>query len=234
MTLMAEIANHHSDLFWGNDLYHYPVGANTLEDLCQEIYPKAVQVSSATDAEQHWGWLELAYKTYGEPQWLDTCSSSAVFDSRTAGPVTLMHALINQAGTPDYGGRRIASHGSTTRKICRLADGHAGDIDPDDFMEDGVSTPVVTSDHWLMTDRMYSSSSVWTTKSGREQRGILFWAAIPGRPSKPASDSALDDSGPRINGSGSLYNILNPSKMPRNPQASGTLWKSPVMIPISR
>jgi hypothetical protein len=232
MTLMAEIANHHSDLFWGNDLYHYPVGANTLEDLCQEIYPKAVQVSSATDAEQHWGWLELAYKTYGEPQWLDTLQQQRpVFDSWTAGPVTLMHALVNQAGTPDYGEAEDGFTWLYNRENLQgwQMSSRWYDIDPDDFyVEDGIVYTRGASDHWLMTDRMYKNFILrldYKIGAGSNS-GILFWAAIPGRPSKTGFEiQLLDDSGqpPKINGSGSLYNILAPIENAQKPAGE---WNS--------
>ncbi|RJP34617.1 MAG: DUF1080 domain-containing protein [Candidatus Omnitrophota bacterium] len=217
MLLMAEIANHHSDLFYGNDLYHASYGAKNLKKICDHLFHR-IQ-TSRYEFREHWGWLELAAKTYGEPQWLHELQKHRpVFDAWTGGPVTLTHARSLPAEPPDFGAAPdgfLWLYNQTDLSGWQYSS-RWYDIDENDFyVEDGVFLTRGASDHWLMTDRMYGNFILRLEyRIGKgSNSGVMIWAPIPGRPSKTGFEvQLLDDAGqpPKIDGSGSLYKVVAP------------------------
>ena len=217
MLVMAETANHHSDLFWGKDLYHIYFGHKNLMRVCSHLF-ESIGDAGGTSVE-HWGWLELAAKTFGEPAWLKRLESlRPIFDPWTGGAGTLTHALLPPTELPDFG---VAPDGF--RWLYNRED-TAGwqlssrwyDINQDDFyVEDGVIHTLGGRDHWLMTDRMYENFILrleYRIGPGSNS-GIMVWAPIPGRPSKTGFEiQLLDDAGkpPSDDCSGSLYKVVAP------------------------
>ncbi len=217
MLVMAEIANHHSDLFYGNDLYHKAYGPKNLKAVCDQLFQK-VQ-SHGSENIEHWGWLELAAKTYGEPQWLNELEKHRpIFDTWTGGPVTLTHARVVKSKLPDFGTAPDGFHWLYNKKDLTgwQYSSRWYDIDKNDFyVENGIIKTRGARDHWLMTGRMYGNFILrleYRIGQGSNS-GIFIWAPIPGRPSKTGFEiQLLDDAGkpPRNNGSGSLYKVAAP------------------------
>ncbi len=216
MIVTAEIANHHSDLFYGHDLYHESFGPKNMHQVCSCLFSLVL-----ADAEglYHWGWLELAAKTFGEPAWLEALRDRRpVFDVWTGGGVTLSHARWLGTGLPDFGMAEDGFHWLHNRKdlSCWQYSSRWYDINKADFyVEDGIFKTKGGRDHWLLTDRMYANFILRLEyKIGQgSNSGIMIWAPIPGRPSKTGFEvQLLDDAGqpPRKDGSGALYNVAPP------------------------
>jgi len=225
LLIAAEIANHHSDLFYGNDLYHYSFGPKNLHRLCVYLFDEWKK--NRESKLDHWGWLELAAKTYGEPECLDAVNQRRpVFDAWFGGPVTLTHTRRLESGLPDFGFTPDGFCWLYNKKDLtgwQYSARKPHNIDPNDFyVEDGVFHTRGASDHWLMTDRMYDNFVLrleYRIGAGSNS-GILIWAPIPGRPSKAGFEvQLLDDAGqpPKINGSGSLYNVVAPTVNAQKP-----------------
>ncbi|MEW6237866.1 MAG: DUF1080 domain-containing protein [Candidatus Omnitrophota bacterium] len=225
LLIAAEIANHHSDLFYGNDLYHYSFGPKNLHRLC--VYLFGEWKKNREVKLDRWGWLELAAKTYGEPEWLNAIGQlRPIFDNWFGGPVTLTHARQLETGLLDFGLAPDGFFWLYNKKDLtgwQYSARKPHNIDPNDFyVEDGVFYTKGASDHWLMTDRMYDYFILrleYRIGVGSNS-GILIWAPIPGRPSKAGFEvQLLDDAGqpPKINGSGSLYNVVAPTTNAQKP-----------------
>lgn len=225
MTVMAQIANHHGDLFWGNDLYHHAYGPKNFHAVCQTLFNRIID-ENTQDSVQHWGWLEPATKTYGEPAWLSFLGEiRPVYDTWLGGPVTLTHARWLKSGLPDFGKAPDGFYWLYNKKDLSgwQYSSRWYDIDENDFyVEDGIVKTRGASDHWLMTDRMYDRFILRLEyKIGKgSNSGLFIWAPIPGRPSKTGFEvQLLDDVGqpPKKNGSGSLYNVVAPKVNAQKP-----------------
>ena len=217
MLLSAEIANHHSDIFWGNDLYHICYGPKNLMRVCSHLFDKVK--NTVNESVEHWGWLELAAKTYGEPAWLaELKPRRPVIDKWAGGAATLLYAKGLLSGQPDFG---TAPDGF--QWLCNFKDltgwqysSRWYEIDTNDFfVDDGVFHTRGAADHYLMTDRMYENFILRLEyKIGKgSNSGIFIWAPIPGRPSRTGFEiQLLDDCGkePNKGGSGALYQIAAP------------------------
>lgn len=216
LALMAEIENHHSDLFWGRDLYHDSLGPKNLFRIFSSTFEAVLQPGAVTES---WGWLESAMKTFGEPAWETILAKHRpVFDPWCGGAVTLMHARPYLDDTPDFG---EAEDGFTwlynfKDTQCWQYSSRWYDIDTTDFyVQDGIFYTKGARDHWLMTDRMYSRFILRLEyKLGPgSNSGIMFWTPIPGRPSRTGFEvQLLDDAGKPINDStsGALYKVIPP------------------------
>ncbi len=226
MISMAEMVNHHGEIFWGSDLYHISFGPKNMHALCKDLFD-SLQKSSEQDNIRHWGWLELTTKTFGEPEWLEALQSKRpVFDIMAGGPVTLTHARWLKSGLPEFGKAPDGFHWLYNKEDLtgwQYSSRWIHDIKKDDFyLEDGVFYTRGASDHWLMTDRMYADFILRLEyKIGEgSNSGIMFWAPIPGRPSKTGFEvQILDDHDkpPRKSGSGALYDIVAPKVNAQKP-----------------
>lgn len=224
----AETANHHSDLFFGDDLYHKYYGTKNLYRVCQSF----IDTLHRDDVVgiQSWGWLVLAAKTYGEPDWLNMAEAHyPVFDPYCCGPVTLTHARSLPAGPPDFGTAPDGFHWlyNFNDMTGWQMSGYWYDLNPDDFyVENQIIRTRGGRDHWLMTDRMYNRFILRLEYRlpPNSNTGIMVWSPIPGRPSMTGYEvQLLDDVGKplAIDGSGALYQTLPPLA---NAQKSAGEW----------
>lgn len=224
----AEVANHHTDLFFGKDLYHKSYGPKNLFHVCQ-YFVNTLHRDDVVGV-QSWGWLVLATKTFGEPEWVDMVEKLyPVFDPFCCGPVTLTHARRLPIDPPDFGTAPDGFHWlyNFNDTTGWQMSGYWYDLNPNDFyVADRIIRTHGGRDHWLMTDRMYDRFVLRLEYRipPKSNSGILIWSPVPGRPSMTGYEiQLLDDAGkpPAIDGSGALYNTAIPLS---NAQKSAGEW----------
>ncbi len=218
MLAAAEINQRHGDLFWGDDLHHKSFGPLNLNSICSALFER-IQQENAMNQVEHWGWLELAYRMYGNPDWLPVLQKHRpIFDTWVGGPATLFYGRTYPTTPPDFGTAPDGFQWLYNKKDLTgwQVSSRWYEVNEDDFyVKDGVVYTRGARDHYLYTDRMYGRFHFKVEyKIGEgSNSGVFVWAPIPGRASRTGFEiQLLDDAGqePKENGSGSLYKVASP------------------------